>query len=159
MNSKNKIQLAGSILAVLMFITLINNAYFFLGTLQLSIWKWMAFNACSLAIIAYLICYGAFMISKKDFVLAIPLLPLYYYGTMGLFLMPWNPANLFAQITHVIITVSILWTLYVLLKKRNFEALGLGLLIAIMAFVPVFAVIQNYNQAHLSEFMQLLKGV
>ncbi len=159
MSSRNKIQTAGSILAIIMFLSLLNSAYFFLGMLKLSIGRWLAFNACSLAIIAYLLCYTLFLKNKREYLLAIPLLPLYYYGTMGLFVMPWNAANLFAHVTHIIITINVSWILYFLLKERNFEALGKGSLIAIVAFVPVFVIIQNYTQAHINEFMQLLKGI
>lgn len=159
MSSKNKIRIAGLVLAVLMLLSLLNSGYFFIGMLKLSIWKWLAFNACSLAIIAYLIGYALFRKTKKDFFLAIPLLPLYYYGTMGLFVMPWNEASLFAQVSHIIITANVLWILYVLLKERNYEALGKGALIAIVLFVPLFAIIQNYTQTHMNEFLQILNRV
>jgi hypothetical protein len=91
--------------------------------------------------------------------LAIPLLPLYYYGTMGLFVMSWNQANIFAQITHVVITLNVLWILWVLLKERQFEALGKGLLVGIIVFVPVIACIQSYTQLHMDEFMKVLQGL
>lgn len=157
MSSDHKNQIASLVLAVLMLLALLNSGYFFLGVLQLSIGGWLAFNACSLAIIAYLICFIVFRITKKDFMLAIPFLPLYYYGTMGLFIMPWNGSNVFAHITHIIITLNIIWTLLPFLKERKFESLGKGLLWGIAFFVPVFAYIQTYVQTHLSEFNSLLK--
>ncbi|MBC8004177.1 MAG: hypothetical protein H7X84_01795 [Verrucomicrobia bacterium] len=145
------------VLAFLMLIVLLNSAYFFLVLLKLSLVKWLAFNACSIAITTYLLCFVLFQWTKKDYLLAIPLLPLYYYGTMGLFIMPWNEANLFAQITHVVITMNVLWLLYLLLKERKLEPLGKGVLIGILFFVPIFAYIQTYTQLHMNEFMQLLQ--
>lgn len=158
MNLKDKNQITGFILSLLMLITLLNSSYFFLFMMKLSIGKWLAFNACSFAIMVYLICFVIFQITRKDYLLAIPLLPLYYYGTMGLFLMPWNKANTFSQITHVIITMNVLWILWRFLKWRKFESLGQGTLIGILIFVPVFAGIQSYSQLHMNEFMQLLQN-
>lgn len=157
MSSENKNQSISIVLAVLMLLALLNSSYFFLGILKLSISKWLAFNACSLAGIVYLICFVIFRITRKSYLLAIPLLPLYYYGTMGLFIMPMNESNIFAHVSHVIITLNILWVLYGFLKEREFESLGKGLLIGIVVFVPVFAYIQTFVQSHLNEFMQALQ--
>lgn len=159
MTFKSKRQVIGLILSIIMLFILLNSSYFFLGILKLSVGKWLAFNACSLAIIVYLICFIAFRITKRDYLLAIPLLPLYYYGTMGLFIMPWNEANIFPQITHIAITVNIVWVLYVLLKEHKYESLGKGCLLGILIFVPIFACIQSYTQLHMNEFMQVLQGV
>ncbi len=140
-----------------MLYALVNSAFFFLGTLQLGLVQWLSFNACSLAIIAYLVCFVCYLTTKRAIFLAIPLLPLYYYGTMGLFVTAWTEANLFAQITHIIITVNVIWLLYVLLKERQYETLGKGCLAAILAFVPVFAAIQSYAQSHMDEFIRALQ--
>lgn len=159
MSSKSMKPFVGLVLAILLFAVLLNSSYFFLAILNLSLGKWLAFNACSLAIIVYLICYMLFRIQSWLFLLAIPLLPLYYYGTMGLFVMPWNQANIFAQVTHVVITLNVIWILWVLLKERQFGALGKGLLVGIIVFVPVIACIQSYTQLHMDEFMKVLQGL
>jgi hypothetical protein len=159
MNSKNKKQITGFILSGLMLLALVNSGCFFLGILKLNIVKWLAFNACSVAIIVYLVCFVLFRITKKDYLLAIPLLPLYYYGTMGLFVMPWNEANLFAQITHIVITINVVWILFGFLNEHKFESLGRGLLVGILGFVPVIACIQSYAQLHMNELTQLLQSL
>ena len=156
---KNKSLFVGYLLAALMLLTLLNSAYFFLAVARFRIGEWLSFNACSLATIVYLICFASYRITRKSIYLAIALLPLYYYGTMGLFMMPWNAANIFTQITHIVITLNVIWILFVLLKDARFESLGKGLLIGIIIFVPVFAVIQHYLQMHLAEFMQILQKV
>lgn len=157
MSSENKNQSISNIINVLMLLTLLNSGYFFLGIVKLSIGRWLMFNACSIAIIVYFICYTGFRVTKKDYLLAVPLLPLYYYGTMGLFLMPWNESNIFAHVTHIVITLNVLWMLYRFLKEQKFESLGRGLLLGIAIFVPVFAYIQTYLQQHVNEFMQALQ--
>ena len=159
MNLTRKERLIGIILTVLVLVTTLNSAYFFIGVLRFTILKWLAFNACSLASIVYLTCFVAYFIRKKTVYLTLAVLPLYYYGTMGLFLMPWSEANLFAHITHVLISINLIWIIYVVLKNTEFEALGKGLLIGIIVFVPIIATIQTYTQAHLSEFTQLLQGI
>lgn len=159
MNSNNKNQIAGIVLAGLMLIALLNSAYFFLAVLKLNIGHWFAFNACSLAIIIYLICFVVSLLKKDAIWLSIALLPMYYYGTMGLFLMPWNEANSFAHLTHIIITCNVLWVLFRIFKEHRINELGITLLISIFAFVPVFAIIQNYNQVHIEEFMQVLQNM
>lgn len=159
MSLKIKNQFIGYVLAVFMLLALLNSAYFFLSVVKLTISEWLAFNACSLAIIAYLVCFACFQITQKDFFLAIAFVPLYYYGTMGLFVIPWSIANLFSQITHMVITLNVIWILFVLLKDSSYKSTGKGLLIGVLVFVPVFAVVQNYSQLHLAEFIQALQRV
>lgn len=156
---KKKNQIIGYLLAVLMLLTLLNSAYFFISIVKFQIGEWLVFNACSLAIISYLVCFACYQISKKDFFLAIALVPLYYYGSMGLFVVPWNAANMFSQITHIIITLNVIWILFVLVKDLRYDSLGKGLLIGVLVFVPVFAVIQTYSQSHMAAFMQMLQKV
>jgi len=157
MSIKDQKQITGYILSFFLFVALLNSGYFFMATLKLSPGKWLAFNACSLAIIVYLVCFVMYRITKIDWLLAFPLLPLYYYGTMGLFIMPWTGANLFAQVTHILITLNVLWILFVLLKEQRFSGLGKGCLAGILVFVPVFAIVQTYTQLHMSEFLLLMQ--
>jgi hypothetical protein len=159
MQTINKSQITGCVLSFLLLVTLINSAYFFLSILRLNIGQWLAFNACSVASIVYLISFVLFQFIKKESLLAFALLPLYYYGTMGLFVMPWNSANAFAQITHIVITINIVWILISLLKGKKFEAIGKGLLAGTMVFVPIFAYIQSYTQLHMNEFLQILQKI
>lgn len=159
MSLKSKNQVIGYLLAALMLLTLLNSAYFFISIVKFQVGEWLAFNACSLAIISYLVCFACFQITKKDLFLAIALVPLYYYGSMGLFVVPWNGANIFSQITHIIITLNVIWILFVLLRESRYESLGKGLLIGVLVFVPVFAVIQTYSQLHMAEFIQMLQKV
>jgi hypothetical protein len=159
MNFNNKNQIVGYLLAGFMLLALLNSAYFFLSIVKLGFFEWLAFNACSLSIIVYLVCFICFKVTKKDLFLAIALLPQYYYGTIGLFVMPWNEANMFTQATHIIITLNVLWILFVLLKNSKFESIGKGLLIGVFLFVPVFAVIQSYTQLHMDTFMQMLQNI
>lgn len=159
MNSNKKKQITGIVLAIFMLVALLNSAYFFLALLKLSIGQWLAFNACSVAIIIYLICFIISAVKRNSIWLSVALLPMYYYGTMGLFIMPWNVSNLFAHITHIIITCNALWVLFLIFKEQKFAALGKAFLFSILVFVPLFAVIQTYNQVHFEEFMRILRSM
>lgn len=158
MSPKNKNQFIGYLLAVFMLFALINSAYFFMFMAKFKLGEWLAFNACSFSIIVYLVCFAFYKILKSDVFLAIALVPLYYYGTIGLFVIPWDAANAFAQVTHIIITLNVIWVLSLLLKGSRYESLGKGLLIGVLAFVPVFAVIQHYSQLHMTYFLQILQN-
>lgn len=158
MNSKT-VKNVSYALAFLMLCTLLNSFYFFVVMLKLNALKWLSFNACSLAIIIYLVCFILFQLTKKEHLLAIPLLPLYYYGTMGLFVMPWDATNAFAQVTHIIITINLFWILYMLLKEQKFEPIGKGLLTGVIIFVPIFAFIQSFTQLHSEEFLKALQSM
>lgn len=159
MSLKIKDQTIEQILSALMLLTLLNSAYFFLSIVKLPIAYWLAFNACSLAIIVYLICFVMYKVTGKYTFMAIALVPLYYYGTMGLFVVSWNQANLFAHITHVIITLNVIRILYCLLRKSGYESIGIGMLAGVLLFVPIFAVVQSYSQANMNEIIALLQQI
>lgn len=84
---------------------------------------------------------------------------MYYYGTMGLFVMPWNEANLFVQITRIVIIINVEWILFGFLNEHKFESLERGPLLGILGFVPVIACIQSYAQLHTNELTQLLQSL
>ncbi len=159
MSSKKKTNILGYVLASLLLISLVNSGYFFLEIVKLNLIQWLAFNACSLSIIIYLICFILFLTKRKLIFLAIPLLPLYYYGSMGLFITPWDSPNIFAQISHVLISLNVLWVLYMHLREHAFESLGKGLLLGILIFVPVFAIIQSYTQNHVHLFVNAMQNI
>lgn len=158
MSLKIKNQLVGYLLTFFMLLALLNSAYFFLIVKKFALIKWLAFNACSLSIIIYLICFTLYLILKKELFLAVVLVPLYYFGTMGLFVIPWDAANTFAQVTHIVITFNVIWIVYIFLNESKYEQLGIGLLIGVLVFVPVFAIIQGYSQLHMAEFVQKLQS-
>ncbi len=146
-------------LSALMLISLLNSIYFFLFLAKLSILKWLTFNACSLAILIYFICYAFYYKSKKEKYLSMALIPLYYYGTMGLFIMTWTAANTFAHLTHIVITLNIIWLLFKILNTKNYDQIGKGLLIGISIFFPLFAFIQIYSQKYVQEILSIISNI
>lgn len=152
-NKNLKISLA---ISIILLLALCNSAYFFISILGFNVHKWLVFNACSLSIIVYLICFALKVFTGKEFWVAISILPMYYYGTMGLFLMPWVATNVFAHITHIILTLNLIWIVYLNVKNKEYEQLGQGLLIGTAVFVPIFAYIHSYSQSNMSELINAL---
>ncbi|MFY9172884.1 MAG: hypothetical protein WAO03_07020 [Petrimonas mucosa] len=40
---------------------------------------------------------------------------------MGLFVVSWDAANLVPQITHIIITLNVIWIIFLLLKGSKYD--------------------------------------
>jgi len=72
-----------------------------------------------------------------------------------MFVLPWNEANLIAHIGHIIMTLNLMWVIYVIFKHKEYKALGIGLLISMLLFVPYIAYVLSYNQAHAEEMLNL----
>lgn len=88
--------------------------------------------------------------------LVLTMLPVYYLGTMSMFVLPWTGTYLFAHAGHIIMTLCMCWTLYVLLSHRQYKSLAVGLLISILLFAPYIAHVQTYNQKHAGRLTTLL---
>lgn len=132
-------KIAGIILAVLLFIITLSSTFFFLGKLKISLIEWVSFNACSPTSFLYLLLFIVFLIKKNAFYLVITFLPIYFLGTMSMYVMPWNELNLIAHVGHIVMTLNLIWVVYVILKHKEYKALGIGLLISILLFVPYIA--------------------
>lgn len=88
--------------------------------------------------------------------LSVAVIPIFFFGTMGFFVFPWNGYNMVAQISHITMTLNMLWGLWIVLKDKNFEALGKGLLISTAIFVPFISFTQEYCRNHADEVMKVL---
>lgn len=150
-------RIAGIVLAVLLLLASINSTYFFLGMLKVKFIEWFVFNACAPSSVAYLIGLTAFFITKNKKWLAIAILPIFFFGTMGLFIFPWDGMNLIAQVSHIIMTLNIAWALFVILKSADYKALRIGLLISVLVFVPFIAFQQYYCRIHADDLMRILQ--
>lgn len=52
-------------------------------------------------------------------------------------------------------TLNLIWVIFVIVKHEEFRALGIGLLISIVFFVPYIAHVLSYNQVHKEDILQL----
>ena len=141
---------------VLLLLTLSGSGYFFF-TLKVTFVQWLAYNACSPSSLLYLGCLIVFWVTKKTVWLPLAFLPMYYFGTMGLFTFTWSGANIFAQMSHITMTLNLIWAGYVLYRIGDYKAFARGLLWSIVLFVPYIAFVMYYCRTHAEEISQLLE--
>ena len=157
MNLTKTEKITGIALAiVLLLLTLSGSGYFFF-TLKVTFVQWLAYNACSPSSLVYLGCLIVFWVTKKTFWLPLAFLPIYYFGTMGLFTFTWSGANIFAQMSHITMTLNLIWAGYVLYRIGDYKAFAQGLLWSIVLFVPYIAFVMYYCRTHAEEISQLLE--
>ena len=157
MNLTKTEKITGIALAiVLLLLTLSGSGYFFF-TLKVNFVQWLAYNACSPSSLVYLSCLIVFWVTKKTVWLPLAFLPMYYFGTMGLFTFTWNGANIFAQMSHITMTLNLIWAGYVLYRIGDYKAFAQGLLWSIVLFVPYIAFVMYYCRTHAEEISQLLE--
>jgi len=157
MNLTKTEKITGIALAiVLLLLTLSGSGYFF-STLKVSFVQWLAYNACSPSSLLYLGCLIVFWVTKKTVWLPLAFLPMYYFGTMGLFTFTWSGANIFAQMSHITMTLNLIWAGYVLYRIGDYKAFAQGLLWSIVLFVPYIAFVMYYCRTHAEEISQLLE--
>ena len=141
---------------VLLLLTLSGSGYFFF-TLKVTFVQWLAYNACSPSSLVYLGCLIVFWVTKKTVWLPLAFLPMYYFGTMGLFTFTWSGANIFAQMSHITMTLNLIWAGYVLYRIGDYKAFAQGLLWSIVLFVPYIAFVMYYCRTHAEEISQILE--
>mgnify|MGYP000847892037 FL=1 len=157
MNLTKTEKITGVALAiVLLLLTLSGSGYFFF-TLKVTFVQWLAYNACSPSSLLYLGCLIVFWVTKKTVWLPLAFLPMYYFGTMGLFTFTWSGANIFAQMSHITMTLNLIWAGYVLYRIGDYKAFAQGLLWSIVLFVPYIAFVMYYCRTHAEEISQLLE--
>jgi len=155
MTKSNRI--LGFVLAILLFIAAANSTNYFLNMLRVSVVQWLMFNACAPSIAAYLLGFIVYYFTKNRMWLAIAVVPIFFFGTMGLFVFPWNGMNCIAQVSHILMTLNILWALVAIIHSADYKALGIGLLTSIAVFIPLITVQQYYCRIHADDLIRILQ--
>jgi F0F1-type ATP synthase assembly protein I len=65
--------------------------------------------------------------------------------------------NLFAQASHIVMTLNVIWVVYVTLKTAHFKPLAIGLLLGILLFIPYISYNQHYCRTHVEDLQQILQ--
>lgn len=157
MNLSKSEKITGILLSVLLLLVALSSTLFFLGKLKISVVDWISFNACSPTSFLYLCFFIVFLINKKAAFLVVTSLPIYFLGTMSMFVLPWNGNYLIAHLGHIIMTLNILWAFYVVIKHKEYKAMAKGLFIGILIFVPFIAYVQTYNKVHEEKIAEVLQ--
>lgn len=144
--------------ATILFLTIVNSTWSFLGAAKVSVIKWIVFNACAPSSIVYLLGLFIYFRTLNKIWISVSAVPIMFFGTMGLFVFPWNSGtDLLIQFSHITMTINIIWALWIILKEKDYVSLGKGLLISILVFIPFIAFTQVYCREHADEVMKYLK--
>ena len=147
----------GIILASVLLLTILNSTWYFLGIAKVSVMQWIVFNACAPSGIAYLLGLLLYFRTSDKLWLSVAVVPMMFFGTMGLFVFSWNSGiDLLTQFSHLVMTLNIAWGLWIILKNKDYKALGKGLLTSVLVFIPFIAFTQAYCREHAEEVMKYL---
>lgn len=147
----------GIVLASLLMLLTLSGTWYFLAKLGVTPLQWTMFNACSPTSLVYLLGFVLFLRQRKAVWLAIALLPMYYFGTMGMFTFTWSGVNIFAQLSHIAMTLNIIWALYIAFKQKDYQSFSKGLGLSILIFVPYIVYVMYYCRIHADEVVNLLQ--
>lgn len=143
-------------LAVLLLLATVNSTNYFLNVMKVSPLEWLVFNACAPSNITYLIGFVIYLATKDRTALHIAILPLFFFGGLGLLVFPWNGYNLIAQVSHILMASNIAWVLFYTFKTSDYKAAAIGLLLGVLISAPFIGFQQNYVSSHPDAFSRIL---
>ncbi|MDD5065652.1 MAG: hypothetical protein PHF84_01265 [bacterium] len=146
-----------TVLIVLVLLAALQSTWFFLGMARVGVISWLTFNACAVANITLIIGYVLFLVLKTRLVMYMAVLPLFFFGTGGLFVFPWGGWNIIPQISHIIMTLNLIVLVYDMFRTGDFKTGALGLLLSIVLFGWFLGFQQSYVYSHRSEFQKIMK--
>lgn len=147
----------GILLAIALLLLTVSGSGYFFFSLKVNFVQWLSYNACSPSSLVYLVGFVIFLYSRNVTWLALAFLPMYYFGTMGLFTFTWSGANIFAQLSHITMTLNLFWAGYMLYHIGDYKAFACGLLYSITLFVPFISFVMYYCRTHAEEISNLLQ--
>ena len=147
----------GIILAILLLLATIQSTFFFLVIMKVKFVEWIVFNACAPSNITFLIGFALFLLFKDRTVLHMAILPMFFFGVLGLFVFPWKGANIFPQIGHTIMALNIGWAIFITLNTHDYKAATIGMLLGIVVFSVFIGFQQQYVATHPEDFKKILQ--
>jgi hypothetical protein len=146
----------GIILAVLLLLATMQSTFFFLAIMKVKFVEWIVFNACAPSNITFLIGFALFLFFKDRTILHMAILPMFFFGVLGLFVFPWNGVNIIPQIGHMLMALNIGWTVFVTLSTHDYKEATIGMLLGIAVFSVFIGFQQQYVASHLEDFKRIL---
>jgi hypothetical protein len=146
----------GIILAVILTLLTANSTYYFFSVVKVNFTQWIVFNACAPSNIVYLAGFITYLITKDRIALHIAILPIFFFGGLGLYLFPWGGFNIIPQISHIFMVLNILWVLTVTFRTGDYKSAMIGMLIGLIVFAPFINFQQTYAYTHPKEFNKIL---
>lgn len=154
MIKQNNLRKIGWVIATLNMIMMILSAYFYLIMVEFPITAWFFFNICFFSTLIFLI--GFFLKNKVIMSASIPFLA--YFGTRGMFIYSWQGMMIIAQITHIFMTLAIVYIIFESIKSKEWRKLIIGFIIGLVIFLIFLPMHQNYIEFH-PEFLEQEKLV
>jgi hypothetical protein len=149
-------QITGIILAILLLLATIQSTFFFLVIMKTKFVEWIVFNACAPANITFLIGFALLLLFNDRTVLHMAILPMFFFGVLGLFVFPWKGVNIIPQVGHIIMALNIGWAVLITLKTYDYKAATIGMLLGIVIFSVFIGFQQNYMATHPEDFKRIL---
>jgi hypothetical protein len=147
----------GIILAILLLLATIQSTLFFLIVMKVKFVEWIVFNACAPSNITFLVGFALFLFFKDRTILHMAILPMFFFGVLGLFVFPWNGVNIIPQIGHMLMALNIGWTVFVTLNTHDYKAATVGMLLGIAVFSVFIGFQQQYVATHPEDFKKILQ--
>ena len=147
----------GITLAILLLLVTIQSTFFFLGMLKVKFVEWIVFNACAPSNITFLIGFILFLLFKDRTVLHMAILPMFFFGVLGLIVFPWSGMNIIPQIAHIIMTLNVGWLVLITFKTNDYKAATVGMLLGIVIFSVFIGFQQNYVATHPEDFKRIMQ--
>jgi hypothetical protein len=139
----------------LLVVTIQSSAFYFLR-LKVKFIEWFFFNPCAISNVTFLIGFTLFLFKGDRTLLHLAILPMFFFGTLGMFFLPWSGMNIIPQIGHLIMTANIALTIYATFATRDFKAATIGFIIGIVTSAPFIAFQQTYVRNHPDDFYRVL---
>lgn len=88
------------------------------------------------------------LIFGKKILMNISIPFLLFYGAGGFFLFDWSSRTMPAQISHSIMILTALYTIYLMITRWEIGKLAIGIMLGIILFVPFRVFETYYLEAH-----------
>jgi hypothetical protein len=144
------------VLPVLLLSITAHSTFFFLKVLKVKLVEWLCFNACAPSNITFLIGFLLFLCFKNRIALHIAILPMFFFGFLGMFVFPWKSKNLIPQLGHIIMTLNIGWTIYITFITADYKTATIGTLLGIVLFSIFISFQQLYVASHPQDLKRIL---
>jgi len=130
-------KLIGILLSILLLLITIQGSIYYLVMQKVKFIEWLFFNACAPSNLVYLIGFVFYLITKDKTIIYLGLLPMFFFGTLGMFALPWHGMNIIPQIGHIIMTLNIGWLIISTFREISFRQATIGLLLSICIFASL----------------------
>ncbi len=128
-----KRNIAGWALVILNLLMAINSANFFLRLLKANVADWLMMNTCVPSIGLFVI---GFLFGSPVVMVAASVM-MFRYGALGLFVFPWDGFNIIAQVSHISMTLAVIYVAVDVIRNRRWKSLSIGLLLGIVVLFPL----------------------